>query len=52
MGIEDRTVLLYGPKPMPKRKKEDDVLKLTCMKREEAIKVFERYETGSQKITY
>ena len=26
MGIEDRTVLLYGPKPMPKRKKEDDII--------------------------
>ena len=26
MGIEDRTVLLYGPKPMPRRKKEDDII--------------------------
>ncbi len=27
MGIEDRTVFLYGPKPMPRRKKDDIISK-------------------------
>ncbi len=51
IGFRDEFIYNYLNK-IEKRKKEDDVLKLTCMKREEAIKVFERYETGSQKITY
>ena len=51
IGFRDEFIYNYLNK-IEKGKKEDDVLKLTCMKREEAIKVFERYETGSQKITY
>ncbi len=32
--------------------KEDDVLKLTCMKREEAIKVFEEFKKEPKRVNY
>ena len=31
---------------------KEDIIKLTCMKREEAIKVFEEYKKNPQKINY
>lgn len=51
IGFRDEFIYNYLNK-MENGEKEDGILKLTCMKREEAIKVFEEFKKDPKRINY
>ena len=51
IGFRDEFIYNYLNK-MENGGKEDGILKLTCMKREEAIKVFEEFKKDPKRINY
>ena len=51
IGFRDEFIYNYLNK-IDEGKEDDNVLKLTCMKREEAIKVFEEFKKNPKRVNY
>lgn len=51
IGFRDEAIYSYLKK-ISAGKEDEEVLKLTCMKREEAIKVFEQFKKDPKRVNY